>query len=223
MQITSLGHSCIRLQHEGCTVVIDPGCFSDPDALEGADAVLVTHEHVDHFVPDRLREASGDIDVWTNPAVARHLTDLGGRVHTVRHGDAFDVGPLEFHVYGEKHATIHRDFAEFDNVGFLVDGVFHPGDALTVPEEEVRTLLAPAGAPWVKLAEVVDYVREVEPGEVFLVHDAVLSPPALSAHIQILSSLVGGPHGPAVHTWSAGEKVGLPGAGGSSNQAAPRT
>ncbi|MEY9965229.1 L-ascorbate metabolism protein UlaG (beta-lactamase superfamily) [Streptacidiphilus sp. MAP12-16] len=210
MKMTTLGHSCVRLERDGVTVVVDPGCFSDPDALAGADAVLITHEHIDHVVPDLLRATAGDVEIWTNAAVAAQFADLGGRVHAVRHGDVFSVGAMEIHVYGEKHATIHRDFPEFDNVGFLVDGLFHPGDALTVPEEGVRTLLAPAGAPWVKLAEVVDYVRQVEPGEVFLIHDAVLSPPALDVHAQILTALAGEPHGRAVHAWSLGDSVELP-------------
>ncbi|HXA57535.1 MAG TPA: MBL fold metallo-hydrolase, partial [Streptosporangiaceae bacterium] len=47
MQMTSLGHSAVRFARAGVTVVVDPGCFSDPDALNGADAVLITHEHID--------------------------------------------------------------------------------------------------------------------------------------------------------------------------------
>jgi L-ascorbate metabolism protein UlaG (beta-lactamase superfamily) len=210
MKMTTWGHSCVRLEQDDITVVIDPGCFSDPGALAGADAVLITHEHIDHVVPELLRETAGDVEIWTNAAVAAQFADLGGRVHTVRHGDSFGIGALEIHVYGDKHATIHRDFTEFDNIGFLVNGLFHPGDALTVPEEKVRTLLAPAGAPWVKLAEVVDYVREVEPGEVFLVHNAVLSPPALDVHTQILTALAGDPYHRPINPWSLGDSVELP-------------
>jgi L-ascorbate metabolism protein UlaG (beta-lactamase superfamily) len=205
MKVTTLGHSCVRLERDGVTTVIDPGCFSAPDALDGADAVLITHEHIDHVVPDLLRQTAGDVEIWTNAAVAAQFADLGGRVHTVRHGDIFNIGEMEIHVYGEKHGIIHRDFPEFGNVGFLIDSLFHPGDALTVPEERVHTLLAPAAAPWVKVAEVVDYIREVEPDQVFLVHDAVLTPAALGFTTQMLTLLAGEPHGRPVRSWSLGD------------------
>jgi len=59
---------------------------------------------------------------------------------------------------------------------FLVAGqVFHPGDALTVPDEPVATLLLPVHAPWSKLAEVIDYVRAVDADQAYAVHDGALN------------------------------------------------
>ncbi|NUU24753.1 MAG: MBL fold metallo-hydrolase [Streptomycetaceae bacterium] len=193
MQLTKLGHSCVRIETKGVTLVLDPGAFSPADATEGADAVLITHEHFDHVVPDQLRAAlaaNPDLEVWTNPAVAAQFADLGGRVHAVTHGDALDIGGVAVHVYGEKHAQIHRDIPLVDNVGFLVDReVFHPGDALTVPEAPVPTLLTPAAAPWLKLAEAADYVREVGPQRAILIHDAILSEAGRDVHTRILTAL----------------------------------
>jgi L-ascorbate metabolism protein UlaG (beta-lactamase superfamily) len=213
MQMTSLGHSAVRFTRAGVTVVVDPGCFSDPDALNGADAVLITHEHIDHVVPDQLRaaaQANADLEVWTNPAVAAQFADLGGRVHTVGHGDTFTIGDIGVHVYGAKHATIHRDMPLVDNVGFLIDGrVFHPGDALTVPEEKVTTLLAPVGAPWAKISELVDYVREVAPQEAYLIHGAVLSDAGLAVHTRLLTGLAGEPYDREIHTWTSGKAADL--------------
>jgi hypothetical protein len=58
----------------------------------------------------------------------------------------------------------------------LVGGrVFHPGDALTVPAVPVETLLVPLHAPWNKVGELIDYVREVGPARMFGVHDVLLS------------------------------------------------
>ncbi|MDI2125717.1 MBL fold metallo-hydrolase [Yinghuangia seranimata] len=197
LNLTKLGHSCVRVEAGGVTLVLDPGAFSDPDAMEGADAILVTHEHFDHVVPDRLRaalDAKPDLEVWTNPAVAAQFADLGGRVHAVAHGDVLDIGGVPVHVYGAKHASIHRDIPLVDNVGFLVGGeVFHPGDALTVPEEPVATLLTPAAAPWLKVAEAVDYVREVAPRRALLIHDAVLSDAGREVHTRLLTGLTENP------------------------------
>ena len=38
-------------------LVVDPGAFSERAALDGADAVLITHEHFDHLDVDALADA----------------------------------------------------------------------------------------------------------------------------------------------------------------------
>ena len=157
MRLTKLRHACVRLEKDGAALVIDPGVFSRPDALAVADAVLITHEHVDHVDDEVLRTAmtgNPGLELWTNGSVASQYADFGGRVHTVAHGDVFQAAGFDVHVYGQKHAEIHRDIPIVENTGFLVDGeVFHPGDALTVPEDPVRTLLLPGNAPWLLLAD----------------------------------------------------------------------
>jgi L-ascorbate metabolism protein UlaG (beta-lactamase superfamily) len=58
MRFTKLGHSCVRLEKDGAVLVIDPGTFSDASAaLEGATALLVTHEHPDHLDADAVTAA----------------------------------------------------------------------------------------------------------------------------------------------------------------------
>jgi L-ascorbate metabolism protein UlaG (beta-lactamase superfamily) len=179
MELTKQGHACVVLSNDDQRIVVDPGAFTDPVALEGATAVLITHEHPDHFEPQRLRaalDADPALEVWTNKSVAAQLEGLGSRVHVVGHGDAVSVAGLDVHVHGELHAEIHRDIPRVANVGFLVGGlVFHPGDALTVPDEPVATLLLPLHAPWSKVAEVIDYVRAVDADQAYAVHDALLS------------------------------------------------
>lgn len=178
MELTKQGHACVVLSDGERRLVIDPGAFTDPAALEGASAVLVTHEHADHFAPDRLRaalDADPALEVWTSGSVAAALEGLGGRVHTVGAGDAVTVAGFEVQVHGELHAVIHPELPRIQNVGFLVDGVFHPGDAFTVPDQPVSTLLLPLHAPWSKIAEVIDYVRAVDADQAFAVHDGLLN------------------------------------------------
>jgi L-ascorbate metabolism protein UlaG (beta-lactamase superfamily) len=180
MRLTKLGHACVRLQKDERTLVIDPGAFTpEGDALDGADAVLVTHEHFDHFDPDRLRRAMAEnpaLEVWTSRVVAENLADLGGRVHEVGHEDAVTVAGFDVHVYGRDHEILHPDVPPIPNTGFLIDGeVFHPGDALTVPSEPVRTLCLPGNAPWMKVPELFLYTREVRPERAFVIHDGLLN------------------------------------------------
>jgi L-ascorbate metabolism protein UlaG (beta-lactamase superfamily) len=179
MRLTKLGHACVRLDKDGAVLVIDPGAFSDPDALAGANAVLITHEHFDHIDADRVRAAltaDPGLHLWSTAAVASQLADLGDRVHTVGHGDTFSAAGFDVHVYGSEHAVLHQDIPMIANVGFMLDGeVFHPGDALTVPEDRVNTLLLPASAPWLKLSEMIDYGRTVAPRRGYTIHDALFS------------------------------------------------
>ncbi|MFJ9610881.1 MBL fold metallo-hydrolase [Kitasatospora sp. NPDC101176] len=197
MKITKFGHACVRLEHDGTTVLVDPGAFSDPAALAGADAVLITHEHMDHFEESRLRvalEADPTLRVWTNAAVAAQLEGVRSRVSVVGEGDAFEVGGIGVSVHGEWHAVIHPDIPRVKNIGFLFDGrLFHPGDAFTVPPHAVDTLLLPLAAPWSKASEVIDYVREAGPRRAVPVHDATLSPIGHAVQTRLL-----GPDGPGV-------------------------
>ncbi|WP_256104809.1 MBL fold metallo-hydrolase [Streptomyces sp. ODS05-4] len=201
MRLTKKSHACVRLEKDGRTLVIDPGAFSESDAALGADAVLVTHEHPDHFEEGRLRaalEANPAAEVWTLRSVADALSAaFPGRVHTVGHGDAFTAAGFDVEVHGELHAVIHPDIPRITNVGFLVDGtVFHPGDALTVPSRPVETLLLPIMAPWSKVSEVIDYVREVKPVRAIDVHDALLTDLARPVYGGHIGRLTGTEHEP---------------------------
>ena len=180
MRITKFGHACVRLEHDGAVVVIDPGAFTEPEALDGATAVLITHEHPDHWTPDQL--ARTDAPVFTIQAVATQIRDqapaAAERVTVVGPGDTIDVG-LPTTVVGEKHAVIHPELPHFDNSGFLIQlddiTLFHPGDSLTVPEQAVDLLLLPVSAPWLKVSECIDYAREVGAQRNLGIHDAIYS------------------------------------------------
>ncbi|WOX13591.1 MBL fold metallo-hydrolase [Streptomyces sp. N50] len=200
MKLTKKSHACIRLEKDGRTLVIDPGTFTEEDATAGADAILVTHEHADHFNEDRLRvglEANPAAEIWTLKSVADQLSAaFPGRVHTVGHGDTFTAAGFDVQVHGELHAVIHPDIPRITNVGFLVDGgrVFHPGDALTVPDHTVETLMLPVMAPWSKISEVIDYVREVKPQRAYDIHDALLTDLARPIYDMQIGALGGAEH-----------------------------
>jgi L-ascorbate metabolism protein UlaG (beta-lactamase superfamily) len=199
MELTKHGHACVALTDGEARLVIDPGAFTDPVAMDGATAVLITHEHFDHFVPEKIRaalDADPGLEVWTNGSVAAQLEGLGSRVHVVGRGDTFTAAGFEISVHGELHAVIHPEIPRISNVGFLVAGqVFHPGDALTVPEVPVSVLLVPLHAPWSKISDVIDYVRAVEADQAYAVHDGLLNDTGLA-----LAGAMLGERGPGTPT-----------------------
>ncbi len=177
MQLTKLGHACVRLRKDERTLVIDPGGLTpEDDAITGAEAVLITHEHFDHLEAERLRRALAEdprLKVYTCGAVA-DLLGAGDRVRTVGEGDALSIAGFEVAVVGQKHEVVHPDVPPVDNVGFLIDEeVLHPGDAFTVVE--APTLLVPGQAPWMKAPEMIQYLRAVGPRRAYAVHDGLLN------------------------------------------------
>lgn len=211
MRVTKFGHACVRIQGDGGVVVIDPGSFTDAGALDGADAVLITHEHADHVHPDHLRGT--DVPIWTIAAVERMLRDdapdVAERVTVVRPGDRLDVAGTAVEVIGEKHAVIHPDYPRFDNSGYILESggtsVYHPGDALTAPGRAVDVLLAPVSAPWLKVGEAIDFVREVGAPTSLGIHDCVYSEIGLGMVARHMANLL--PEGQAFERREPGEDL----------------
>jgi len=180
MRITKFGHSCVRLEHDGKVVVVDPGMFTEKGATDGADAVLITHEHPDHYFPDHLRAT--DAPVFTIEAVASKIRedapDVAERLTVVTPGETFDPS-IPTVAVGELHAVIHRDLPRAYNCGYLFTlgdlTLYHPGDSLTLPDQQVGVLCAPVCAPWMRAAEGIDFVREVGAPRNLAIHDRVYS------------------------------------------------
>ena len=177
MRLTKYGHACVRLDLAGGSVVLDPGTYSPDVDLAGVADVLVTHEHADHIDVDRLVPLVRDgLRLHTNADVAASLaSDHGLDVHAVGPGETFTVAGVDVRVVGGEHAEIYNGLPGCANVGFVLAGLYHPGDALHVPEVEVATLLVPVSAPWLKLREALDFVRAVAPARAFPIHDAMFS------------------------------------------------
>jgi L-ascorbate metabolism protein UlaG (beta-lactamase superfamily) len=197
MRLTKFGHSCLLVEEGGARVLLDPGSFSEGfETLEGLTAVCLTHQHVDHLDPERMRpllDRNPGVRVVSDEGSAEALGEAGADVEVVHDGDELALGGLALRVVGRDHAAVHPEVPAIPNVGYLVGGrLFHPGDALTMPGEPVEVLAVPAGAPWLKLADAVDYLRKVGPRVAVPVHEKVLSEVGISSHYRLLEQL-GGP------------------------------
>ena len=197
MRLTKLGHSCLLVEEGRARLLLDPGTLSGGfEELEGLTAVLFTHQHADHLDRERLRgllDRNPRARVLSDEGSAEPLGEAGVEVEVVRDGEELQVGGVAVRVAGRDHAVIHPDVPVIPNVGYLVGGrLFHPGDAFTMPGQPVEVLAVPAGAPWLKLADAVDYLRKVGPRVAVPVHEKVLSELGIGSHYRLLEQL-GGP------------------------------
>ena len=109
MRITKFGHACVRIEHDGVALVVDPGMFTQPEAVDGATAVLITHLHPDHYLPDHLRHGrSGFHRGRPADKIRDEAPDVAERVTVVATGEEFDPG-LPVTAVGEWHNVIHPE------------------------------------------------------------------------------------------------------------------
>jgi len=183
MQITRFGHATVLVETADTRILIDPGAFS-PDApfeLEGLDAIVVTHQHLDHIDQNRapaLVERNPGAVLLCDPETAGVLEFGDWR----ENGDGVEteVKGLTLRGVGAQHAVITPELPRVGNVGVTVsaDGeptLFHPGDTYAYAPEGVDVLAVPLSAPWAKVSETVDFVRRVSPATLFPIHDLTIA------------------------------------------------
>jgi L-ascorbate 6-phosphate lactonase len=158
LDVTWLGQAGFLLETGGCRLLIDPwvspadGRLIEPPPLElvadEIDAVLVTHEHLDHLDLPFLRvlaERSPDALLVLPQPIADQAEKVL-RLSRVRPGDRVEVSSLSVEVVPAWHSVSARDaYSDGDGrfVGYLIYAgdavVYHAGD--TVVTEGLLTSL----------------------------------------------------------------------------------
>lgn len=194
MRITKFEHAALRIDDQDASLLIDPGSFTSPiDDLGRVAAVVITHEHADHWTPahlDALRAAAPNAPVYAPTGVATAAS--GYDITVVSPGDTVSAGPFTLRFFGGRHEVIHTSLPVVDNVGVLVnDRLYYPGDSYAAPEGvEVDTLAAPLGAPWLRIGDAIDFVAAVRAHRVFGTHDMTLSEIGRTGHRSHLQRVV---------------------------------
>lgn len=190
MRVTKYEHATLRLDQNGQTLLVDPGSFTTPLAdLGDLVAIVLTHEHPDHWTPehlDRILRAAPGTPILAPSAVARAAE--GYEITVVAPGETRSIGEFTLRFFGGTHEVIHSSIPQIENVGVLVnDQLYYPGDSYAVPEDvAVDTLAAPLGAPWLRIGDAMDYVLAVKPRRAFGTHDMTLSVIGKNMHRQRL-------------------------------------
>lgn len=178
MKLTKFEHACFTLEKDGMALLFDPGNYTNdliiPDTII---AVVLTHEHADHFDKDLLQKI-----ITKNPGATILAPSVmsgqlpGLRTEEIAPGGSTTVGPFELRFFGGEHAPIHPEIPSVVNVGVLVnESFYYPGDSFALPNAPVQTLALPVTAPWLKIGESIDFMVEIKPSLAFPVHDHIAS------------------------------------------------
>lgn len=179
MLLTKYTHAAVRVEEDGRALFVDPGIWTEPGALDGAEAVLITHVHNDHMDAGLIADAAAKnpgLRVY-GPADALAKLDLGGRAIVVEAGDSFEAAGMTVTAHGGRHAHIWEELPDVANLGYLVGGrVYVPGDSLVPPGVDVEVLFVPIHGSWMKIGEAIAFARAVGPVSAHPIHDGQMSP-----------------------------------------------
>lgn len=183
MKIIKYGHACLLIEEKGVRILTDPGNYSTGQLeVRNIDIILITHEHLDHADPTGLKiilANSPGAKIVTNKSVQAYLKkeNISAAFKIVEDGEKFSLGEVILEGVGKEHAVLHSSISCIHNTGYFINNLFHPGDAFPKPSRPVELLALPVAAPWMRVAEAVDYALELRPKKTFPIHDGMLKFP----------------------------------------------
>ena len=180
MKITKFEHACLEIEQGGKRIIVDPGMYTRPmDAKTDVAAIVITHQHDDHCWEEQLERIiaqNAGVPILAPADACERLAAKGILATPVFHGDHYEFGGFTFDFFGDLHEVIHRSIPVIQNRGVLINNrLYYPGDSYTVPDVPVEVLAVPTSAPWLRIAEVIDFVAAIKPKHAFATHNVHLS------------------------------------------------
>ncbi|MBY9000356.1 MAG: MBL fold metallo-hydrolase [Candidatus Heimdallarchaeota archaeon] len=139
--VNLLTNAGVMIEANGLRIYIDPIDLDNSYNDFPADAVLITHDHGDHYQESTIDIISTDETIIAMPGVVAAISSLEG-VITVAPEDSFLVGSINvtcFYMYTfapEGYESSHP--IESNYVSYLIDidgfVIFHAGDSSNIPE-----------------------------------------------------------------------------------------
>lgn len=179
MKLTKFQHACLVIEKQDTTIVVDPGGFShDFITPKKVDAIVITHEHPDHFdemLVSKLLRKFPKATLYAHETISGRFTNFN--TVAAMPGETYTVGDSTLRFFGGSHAPITPSIQAPPNLGVLIDGqLYYPGDSFEVPSGvSVKALALPVSAPWLKISEAVELLEAIAPTYAFPTHDALLS------------------------------------------------
>lgn len=173
--IEVLTQSCIRIRSDKGIIYLDP--FRMGAAPHDADYIFVTHDHYDHFSPEDIEKASsGAATVLIVPeklrgAAGEEAGRLVGRIETVKPGEQYKTGNLEFETVPayNNQKSFHPKSSGWVGYILQIEGkrIYIAGDTDATKEAETvecDIALVPIGGTYTMDAkQAAEFVNKIRP------------------------------------------------------------
>lgn len=172
MKITKFVHSCLLIENEDKTILVDPGNYSydahvlNITKLKHLDAIGITHEHMDHvYIPwiKEIRRKFPDVPIYTNSSVEK-LLRKEAITNVITTGNAFiSFTPIP-------HEKIWFGSPAENTMITLFDTFATVGDSLSFTKSP-DILALPIQAPWGSTTWAVETAIKAKPKVIIPIHD----------------------------------------------------
>ena len=140
IRFTLLDNAGVMIEHDGVRIYIDP--YNLPESYEDlpADAVLITHPHLDHYQAESINliQQTGTVNVFPEDMSAEIIAHGGVGVNP---GDEFTIGHISiqaFYEYALEGGLYPNHPRESNWTSYIVDingfTIFHAGDSADIEE-----------------------------------------------------------------------------------------
>lgn len=171
MKISKHLHSCLLVQEQDKTFLIDPGIFTyqekalDIHKLNKLEYLLITHEHPDHMYLPFIKEIVAkfpEVKIITNQSIVKLLEK-----ETIK---ATSVGDSVVTVENVPHEKLW-DSQPPENILLTVFGKLAiPGDSIHF-QTQAEVIALPIVAPWGSTTDAVNLALKLQPKVIIPIHD----------------------------------------------------
>ncbi len=171
MKVTRYFQSCLLIEESGVRILIDPSGQEKERAEQFGklDAVIYTHEHMDHFDAELAEQfAARGAAMYANASTAKQMK---APPKIVRDGDKLDIKGLKIEAHELPHCLMIDGSTSVQNTGYLVAGkLFHPGDGKELDGLKAEVLAVPLNGPDISPHDAFVFAKQVEARSVIPIH-----------------------------------------------------
>lgn len=182
LEITFIGHGTLMFEYQGKVIHVDPvSRYGDYSSLPGADIILITHEHGDHFDPATIKKLRSD---ETAVVVSSDLAGKLDQAIVMSYGDTKEIGGLQVEAIPAYNIVHMRDSGQpyhprGEGNGYVISfgdtRVYVAGDTEDTPEmkslKNIDIAFLPMNLPYTMTPEMVaDAARAFRPDILYPYH-----------------------------------------------------